>query len=441
MRDVISAEALSAFSKSFYSDQANILVMNAVSGNGLSNAARQFDSVRRADHEYSVSLRQRGITWQKNSGRCWMFAGFNMLRDRVMERLDLEEFSFSGSYLMFYDKLEKANFFLESVLSHLEEPLDGRFMTKLLAGLRGDGGEWEMFVSLIQKYGAVSKQAQPECVSTEDSRSMAPVVYEKLREYARDLRRGFSEGESAEELRKRKERMLSTIYRMYSICYGEPVRNFDFKVRTKKGEFICDRGITPKEFYEKYVGVDLNQYVNLTAGASGGREAKKYRYPDTGDVIEGKPVAYVSASAETLRELAAAQLRAGEPVWFGCDVGERSLRTLGILDSEIFDYELLFQTKFGMTREERFRYGQAHASHAMVFKGVDLDEDGKPLAWRVENSWGPDVGQKGMFWMTDEWFRQYTYQVIINRKYVPEELLSVYDGDEAIMLEKWEPLI
>ncbi|MCC8102946.1 MAG: C1 family peptidase [Clostridiales bacterium] len=434
----ITQEELKRFAADFQKNPANVLAMNTVTANGLNKSARRYEAFRNASHEYSVSLDQNGITWQKQSGRCWMFAGHNFLRDRVIKKLNLSEFAFSGSYLMFYDKLEKANFFLEGVIKYIEEPADSRMVMSLMQSVRSDGGEWEMFVSLVQKYGVVPADAQPEAVSTEESRSMAPVVQEKLREFARDLREGYRAGKTVEQLREDKTQMMNTIYRMYCICYGEPVKTFDFKVRDKDGNFICDRGITPLAFYEKYVGVDLEQYVNLTAGSSNGRELKKYFYPDAGDVIEGKPISYVSVPVEMLKKTVVAQLEDGEPVWFGCDVGKCSLRDNGILDDEIFDYEGLFGISLAMTREDRFAYAEAQMSHAMVLKGVDIDEKGKTVSWRVENSWGPDVGKKGMFTMTDSWFDKYTYQVIINRKHVPEDVLAVYDGEEATALDKWQ---
>jgi bleomycin hydrolase len=309
---------------------------------------------------------------------------------------------------------------------------------QLMRSIVSDGGEWNMFVNLVQKYGAVPQSAQPEVVSSDESSSVPQVAIEKLREYGRDLRSAHKSGAGIDELRKMKDEMMNTIYRMYCIYYGEPVKTFDFKVRNKDGEYICDRGITPIEFYNKYVGVDLDQYVALTAGSSNGAELKKYVRPDSGNVIEGKPIDHVSVSADVLKKTAIAQIKAGEPVWFGCDVLERSWRDGGVLDDDIYGFKELFNVSLDMSREDRFNYGEAHMSHAMVLKGVDLDENGKPLTWRVENTWGPDVGKKGMFTMTDKWFDKYTYQVIINRKYVPEEILKVYDGESAIALERWQ---
>lgn len=441
MKDCITASDLKEFSESFHADKANLVAMNAVTSKGVQASAREFAAVRSDLHEYSVNLDQHGITWQKNSGRCWMFAGFNVLRAKLIKDLNLDNFTFSGNYLTFYDKLEKANLFLENILENPDEPSDGRLMTSILRGGTGDGGEWEMFVNLVRKYGVVPAKCQPETISTDNSRQMPSVVGEKLRQYARDLRNEMKAGKSAEELRAQKDEMLNTIYRMYAICYGEPVKTFDFQVRTKDGRFINDKGITPIEFFNKYINIDFSKYVSLVAGSTNGAETKKYQFKYNGDVVEGIPVSYVSVTVQDLKDCAIAQLKDGQPIWFGCDVTQSYWRDGGLLDDKMFDYEDLFGTTFGMTKAERFAYGQAHMSHAMTFKGVDLDEDGNPLKWRVENTWGPDVGDKGMYLMTDGWFDKYNYQVVVERKYVPAKILHVWDNAEPIMLDPWTPHI
>ncbi len=440
MREAITSEELGAFKASFDSDRSNLLSMNAVTTSGLNKTAMRYTRRREDVHGFSVELPQHDITAQKQSGRCWMYAGYNVLRDRIISKLNLKSFSFSGNYLMFYDKLEKANLLLELVIKYIDEPSDSRDVMGTMAWAGADGGYWSMFVNLVRKYGVVPQEAQPETVSTDKSTRVAPIIEEKLREYARDLRRGYRDGKSLETLRAEKEEMLDTIYRMYCICYGEPVKKFDFKVRDKDDNFICDRGITPKEFYDKYIGVDLTQYVPLTAGATNGRELKKYILPDAGDMVGGIPVTLVTVPVETLKSASIKQLKAGEPVWFACDVRERYWREGGLLDSELYGYKDVLNIDLSMSREDRFAYRQARFSHAMVLKGVDIDDDGKPVAWRVENSWGKDVGNEGMFIMTDGWFDKYVYQTIINREYLPEEILKVSDG-EAIEREKWQVLV
>lgn len=443
MDEAISISDLRTFAESFRGDRANIVAMNAVTGSGLQAAARRAEAVRGDIRQYSLELGQHGITWQKNSGRCWMFAGFNVLREKLIQDLGLENFTFSGSYLMFYDKLEKANLYLESVIEMPDMPLDSREIEKLSRIINTDGGEWEMFASLVKKYGVVPAEVQPETPATEDSKTFAPLLKEKILTFARDLRAGYAAGRTREQLRQDKRAMLAAVYRMLSICCGEPVRTFDFQARGRDGAFICDRGLTPRQFYDKYIGVDTDEYISLVSGSSGGSELKKYEfeYKYLGDVIEGRAVDYVSVPVETLKAAAIAQMQAGQPVWFGCDVGESSWREGGLLDERLYDYRAIFNVSPRMSRRERFVYGQAHMSHAMVFKGVDLDENGRPLRWRVENTWGSDVGDRGMFLMTDGWFDRYTYQVVVNRRFVPAEVLAVYDGTDSEVLKPWIPHI
>ena len=437
----IDFEDLEQFSEEFNSDRANVIAANSSVQLGILESAVDYKAARLLPDTFSINLEQGSITNQKSSGRCWLFSALNTFRYELIHNFNLADAELSQNYLFFYDKLEKANFFLEEILAHLDEPSDSRMLMTLMRGVRSDGGEWEMFVSLVKKYGLVPQSAQPETVSTDDSRAMAPVVVEKLREFARDLRRGHATGKTISELRAEKEDMLRTVYKMYCICYGEPVKTFDFKARSKKGEFICARNITPLEFFRTYVDVDLDEYVDLVCGSSGGSELKKFRFPDEGNVIGGKDVSYVSVPVKTLKRAAIAQLKDGEPVWFGCDVGERCWREGGILDDTLYGYESLFSTPFQMERRDRFDYRQASMSHAMTFKGVDLNVQGDPLWWRVENSWGEDAGKKGMFIMSDGWFEKYTYQVIIHRRYLPENILQVYDGDEVTDLKKWQPHI
>lgn len=438
MEKSITRGDLTEFSGAFGQDRANLVAMNAVTANGLNNAARQFSAVRRDDHQYALKIEQHGITAQKKSGRCWMFAGHNFLRTKLMKDLNLEEFTFSGNYLMFYDKLEKANWFLENILEHLDDPVDSRMMAYLLGVVTADGGEWDMFVNLVRKYGVVPEAAQPEVVSTEKSAYMEPVVKAKLREYARDLRAAHKAGRTVAELRGMKEEMLNTVYRMNCICYGEPVKKFNFEVRSKDNKFISDLGITPVEFYQKYLGVRLEDYISLFSGMSEGQELKKFEVP-YGNMVDGRPTWYVSVPVDTLKKMAVTQMKAGEPVWFACDVSERSWRKGGVLDDQIYDYESLFNTEFGMTKPQRFLYRQAYPSHAMLLKGVDFGSQGEPTRWCVENSWGEENGKKGMFVMSDSWFDKYTYEVVISKKYLPSEIINTYDHTEAVKLEPWEP--
>ena len=440
MQPMITAKQLEKFHEDFSANKAYAVTMRAVVSAGVNKSAVNYESCRKDRHEYSIQLKQGEITNQKQSGRCWMFAALNTMRFQVMKNLNLETFELSQSYPLFYDKLEKSNYFLESILETLEEPTDGRLIAYLLSAPLNDGGQWDMFCSLVEKYGVVPKDAMPESVSSSATREMTGWMTMKLREYACTLREAYREGASMEELRERKDEMMSTVYRMLCICLGEPPREFDFEVRDKDDRFIRSAGITPQEFYAKYVGLNLSDYVSLINAPT---QDKPYGHSYTvkflGNVKDGRPVRYLNVPIDVLKRAAIAQMQDGEPVWFGCDVGAFSIREGGIMDPEVLKTDELFDTEWNMDKAQRLDYGQSLMTHAMVLSGVNLDAAGKPQRWRVENSWGKEAGKDGYYVMSDRWFDEYTYQVVVNRRYLTEEELRQYES-EPIALEPWDPM-
>lgn len=435
----LTPERLEAFESAFEADRANRIAMIAATENGLHAASRSREAVQRDLHTFSVSLKQGKITNQKQSGRCWMFAALNTMRFKIMRDLELENFELSQAYLFFYDKLEKANYFLENILETLDEPTNGRLVSYLLTDPMGDGGQWDMLTGLIKKYGVVPKEAYPESKASSSSREMDACLTGKLREYACELRKLHNAGNSPKELRHLKQTQMSEIYRILCICLGKPPKTFDFEYR-EKDKFYRDLNLTPQAFYEKYIGLELDDYVSLiNAPTSDKPYDRSYTVKFLGSVREGRPVRYLNLPIEELKRAAIAQLKDGSPVWFGCDVGKCSDRDSGILDPEIHDLESLLNTRFEMSKADRLDYGQSLMTHAMVFQGVNLDEDGKPNRWRVENSWGEDAGSKGYYVMTDRWFDEYMYQVVVNKKYLTEKQLAAYNA-EPTELEPWDPM-
>jgi bleomycin hydrolase len=297
-----------------------------------------------------------------------------------------------------------------------------------------------MISSIVAKYGIVPKSAMPESACSSATSEMNGIVTKKLREFAAVLRKEHKNGKSIDELREIKTQQMCTVYRMLSICLGTPPETFDFEVLTKDKEFISDKNITPKEFFDKYVKVDLSQYVSLINSPT---EDKPYMHSYTvkflGNVIDGTPVRYVNLPIEELKKAAIAQMKDNEPVWFGCDVGKRSARDSGVMSLEAYDYDNFFSTTFDLSKAEGLDYGYSMMTHAMVFQGVDLDENGNPTKWCVENSWGPDAGNKGMYMMTDSWFDKYMYQIVVQKKYLSPEILVAYEA-EPIVLEPWDPM-
>jgi len=440
METAITKEDIARFEELFDADRANQVAMCAVTANGVHAAAKNYQAARSVTHDFSVSLEHGKITNQKKSGRCWMFAALNVFCAQVMKKTGMETFELSQNYTLFYDKLEKANYFLESILSTLEEPTDGRLIAHLLSAPVNDGGQWDMLCAVIDKYGLVPKSAMEESEVSSNTHEIGIYLTEKLREFACILRKDYARGVSMEELRKKKLSMMKTIYNMLCIGLGKPPKTFDFEYRDKDKNFHRKTSLTPKTFYEKYIGLNLGDYISLINAPTADKPYyRSYSVEYLGNVLEGRAVRYVNLPIGELKKAAIAQLKDGEPVWFGCDVGQRMDRKAGILDLDTYALEQLFDTTFAMTKAERLDYGQSLMTHAMVFQGVNLDEKGNPDRWQVENSWGEESGREGYMVMSDRWFDEYMYQVVVNKKYLSKEILDAYDSD-PILLKPWDPM-
>lgn len=435
----ITFSRLSEMEARFDASSAAHVAMNAVVNLGINEVAKDYAVERNIPYQFSISLDQGEITNQKRSGRCWMFAALNTMRSHIIKTLNIDTFELSQAYTLFYDKLEKANYFLESILKTLDEPTDGRLIAHLLTAPLGDGGQWDMLCNLVEKYGLVPKDAYKESVSSSATAQMNAYMTEKLREDACILRTEYQNGASKEKLLAEKEQMLDTIYHILCVCLGKPPKTFTFEYRDKDNVFHRDENLTPKEFYHKYIGMDLSEYISLINAPTADKPYyRSYTVQFLGNVVEGRIVKYVNLPSEELKKAAIAQLSDGEPVWFGCDVGKRSHRDSGIMDPDIYDLPSVLGTSFGMTKAQRLDYGQSVMTHAMVFQGVNLDKDGKPNRWKVENSWGEEPGKKGYYVMSDKWFDEYNYQIVVRRKYLSPEILAAYDSD-PIELKPWDP--
>ena len=430
----ISPELLDRFARGFAGDPINDIRMHAVVKHGLSDAAENHLEDVNNPMIFSIELESGKVTDQKSSGRCWLFAGLNTMRFEIMKKLNLKTFELSQNYQMFFDKLEKANYFLESVLKTAGEPLDGRLVSHLLRDPMQDGGQWDMFAALVDKYGCVPKSVMPETYHSSATTEMVRLLTVKLREDALILREAEGDKQAL------KETMLFEIYRMLTICLGTPPKTFDFEYRDKDKNFHRDTGLTPRAFYEKYVGQAMDDYASvINAPTQDKPYGKTYTVDYLGNVAGGRPIKYLNLTSEEMKDLAIAQLKDGQPVWFGCDVGKMQMRKRGIMGMHTFDYEKLLGVSFGMDKARRLDTGESMLTHAMVFLGVNLTEDGKPNRWKVENSWSDERGQEGYYIMTDEWFDQFNYQVVVNKKYMTEAQRAAY-AQEPIVLKPWDPM-
>ena len=429
------------FDDVFAADPRNRLALNAVTAGKSQVVARNREAVvRAAQRTFSHVVKTPEITNQKQSGRCWMFAGLNVLRVEALKKLNVDQFELSQTYLQFYDKLEKANYFLETMIATAGEPTDGRLISFLLQDPIQDGGQWDMFADLVRKYGVVPKSVMPDAESSGETMPMNGVLRAKLREYAAELRRRAAGGEAAGDLRRRKDEMLETVYRILAIHLGRPPLDFEWQWRDKDDEFHRDGRTSPHDFYDRYVALDLDRYVSLINCPTDDKPfGKLYTVQYLGNVAGGTPVRYINADIGTLKRATVEQIEAGQPVWFGCDVGKMAERDQGTLDREMYDFELLYDTSFTADKAQRVEYGHSVMTHAMALTGVDLDDEGRPRKWKVENSWGEKVGDKGYFVMSDRWFDEYTFEVVVDRTYVPKKLLKVLDTEPTV-LPPWDPM-
>ncbi len=431
---------ISHFSTQFDAESENQLSMNAVTKNGVQAAALSREVFTQTNHTFSDVIQTPDATDQLKSGRCWLFAGLNAFRLEAMKKLNLDQFELSQSYLMFWDKLEKANFFLENIIETLDEPLNGRLVMWLLEFPLPDGGQWDMFASLIKKYGVVPKSVMPESYSSSNSRTMNILIAGKLREYAQVLRELHQEGADLEELRSEKEEMLEEIYRMLSIHLGKPPVIFLWEWRDKNNEFHRRGALTPLQFFDEYVNVDLNDRVCLIHAPTQDKPFNKvYTVQYLGNVIDGQTIKYLNVDLNTLKRAAVDMIVDGHAVWFGCDVGQWFAKEPGILNPHIFDFELVYGLEFTQNKASRLNYGQSRMTHAMVLTGVDLDDSGNPIKWRVENSWGPKEGDKGYLVMSDDWFDQFLYEITVSKKYLSSELIQALDTT-PVKLPPWDPM-
>ena len=442
MSNKITLDRINELSKKFSENNHVKVIRNAMIKTDSNELSMDWDTYRKIDHSFSnVITGEMPATNQKSSGRCWGFAGLNLFRVYLGRRHNLKNFEFSQSYFMFWDKLEKANYFLESIIETASEKSNSRIVSHLLSFPLEDGGQWDMWVNLINKYGVLPQSEMSESFSTSQSSQMNKMISNKLREYASELRKSFKNGESLDKIREMKNIMIDEVFKMLSMHIGTPPQKFDWQVRNKDKKFLRFKNLTPQSFFNEHVGLKLDDYVCLINCPMDDKEYNKvYTVEHLGNVVEGRKIRYLNVTSKEMKDASIKSIKEDNPVWFGCDVGKYFHRNLGVMDTNLFDYNSFYGSEFKMDKSQRLEYGQSMMTHAMLFTGVDLDENGHPLKWRVENSWGKKGGNKGYHIMTDDWFDEYNYEVVVHKDFISKELNEIFDNQEAIPLKPWDPM-
>ena len=434
----ISPETLASFRENFAADKSMRAAANAASKTDLADIAFCGMEAARLHHHFSVEIPTMSATNQKSSGRCWMFAALNVLRERVAAKTGMEQFELSQSYCAVWDKFERVNYFYDCILDTADLPADDRTVTYLLQTGVHDGGQWDMFVNIVKKYGVVPKHAMPETFQSSATGSMNRLLNTNLKTGAAALRNLCREGAGAEAVEARKAELLKEAYNFLCICYGAPPQTFDFEYCDKEKQYHIDRGLTPHRFFEKYVDMDLDAYVSIIDAPT---KDKPYQHMYTvkylGNVSGGQEVAYLNLPMEEMKALIIRQLQDGEVVWFGSDVSKFGDRAGGIWDDKSFEYELLTGLDLSLTKEERLDYRDSCMCHAMVITGVNL-VDGKPNRWKIENSWGDDRGEKRYYVASDSWFDEFVYQAVVRREYLADKADIL--KEEPKELAPWDPM-
>lgn len=434
----IDAAMMGRLKASYTAGPTEKALRNAMNAAGIEKLAKRADTGNSLDTHFSTKVESKGITDQKQSGRCWLFTGLNVLRSQMMAEHDLPELKLSQNYNFFFDQLEKSNLFLQSIIDTADRGTDDKTVDWLFRNPLSDGGQFTGLSDNLMKYGVVPAEVMGETLSSNDTRQIGNLLRLKLREDGLRLRRMAAGGKSAKELEAAKEDMLKTVYRMLALTMGEPPTEFTWTRRNKKGDIVSTKTYTPQQFYKEFAGNDLkNGYVMLMNDPS--RDFYKvYEIDYDRHVYDGKNWTYLNLPIEEIKEVAIKSLKDSTMMYFSCDVGKFLDRDLGYLDPDNYDYTSLFGTEFGMDKADRIRTYASASSHAMTLMAVDLGKDGKPAKWMVENSWG-DGANGGHLIMSDKWFDEYMFRVVADRKYVKPELLKLLK-QKPELLPAWDPM-
>ncbi|MBQ3223578.1 MAG: C1 family peptidase [Clostridia bacterium] len=436
----LTKEALAAYQKSYNENPAMKAASYAISKHPIDEVIFDQSAANSVSHLFNHLVPTMRATNQKGSGRCWLFAALNVMRERVAKEAGIEQFELSQNYMAFWDKLEKSNYVLESILETLDEAPYSRLLDYILQTGVQDGGQWDMFVSLVEKYGVVPQSAMPETFLSGNTRSVNRVINIKLRRTAAVMRKMHAEGASRADLEKVQAEVMDEIYSILCAAFGCPPTEFDWEYKNKEGAIVREAGLTPKAFFDKYVAFPFDEYASIINSPTADKPYNRaYTVRFLGNVVGGRPVSYLNTDIETMKAAVIKQINAGETVWFGSDCGWYGDREGGKWVVDMTDYGPLFGgMAFDTTKEERLDMRLSAMNHAMTITGYH-EVDGKPVRYRIQNSWGEDRADKGYYVCDDKWFDDYVFQAVVRKEYLPAELLAA-EGTEPIVLDPWDPM-
>ncbi len=423
----ISSADMEEIKKSYKKDDAYMrAVTNSVSNNNITELALNRQDVGKIDHEFKYKVSTKGISNQKQSGRCWMFASFNILRPKVIEKYNLSSFEFSTNYLYFWDVFEKSNFFLDRIIESRNLPYDDKKVAFLFSNVIGDGGAWNSFTNLVEKYGMIPKEAMPETNNSENTRMMIKIIKRKLRENAVVIRNIPKEKKDT-YIKNIKVKMLGDIYKILAISLGEPPENFYWRYIDKDNKISDKKEYNPKSFMKEVIGeVNFDDYIMLM-DVPNHKYKKLYEVEEERNVTTGRNWIFINLPASDIKKFALMSIKENEAMYFSCDVGKQLNREAGLLSLNNYDYESLFDIKFNMTKKERILSHASGSTHGMALVAVDTDKNEKITKWKLENSWGKKSGNEGYLTMTDEWFDEYMFRIVVLKKYIDKETIKILE--------------
>lgn len=435
----VSEKELTEIKSSFEPSSSNAAIQNMLTENAnIKTLALNHKLQGKIDHFFKYRVQVKGITDQKSSGRCWMFTSMNVLRPSIMDKYNLATFDFSHNYLFFWDMFEKSNLFLENIIQTADSPYDDRMVVELLKSPVSDGGVWNLYYNLGEKYGVVPKEVMPETAHSNNTGQMRSILNESLRGAAYNLREAAANGVKTDALRKQKTEALKDVYRILALCLGEPPANFTWRYKDKSGEIKALKDYTPQQFYKEITPADYSPQNYIMIMNDPTREYYKlYEIENYTNAIEGINWIYLNLPNEDIKQAALASIKNNEAMYTSCDVGKQYNSQQGISDPSMYDYQSLFGIKLDMDKKARILTRQSGSAHAMSLIACDTDENDKPIKWEFENSWGASAGHNGYLTFTDEWFDEYMFRIVIHKKYLQTKAINALN-QKPIQLPMWD---